>query len=203
MKKSLYILFGILLSILTGGEVYCAKPTNSVQPQKMRGARLSGYEVIEGDTVIQATISPLYVFTAPKDMRQYQRLVKNVKKVYPIAQEAKEYLNELEATLASLKTKREREAFTSQMEKEILKKYTPVLEKMTYSQGKILIKLIDRETDKTPYTLLREFRGRLTAGFYNSIAKIFKADLKSGYDPTKGEDQIIEQIIILYEAGQL
>ena len=74
---------------------------------------------------------------------------------------------------------------------------------MTFTQGKILLRLIDRETQRTSYELLEEFRGRFSAKFWNMIAKIFKADLKQRYDPTKGEDKLIEQIINLYEAGLL
>ena len=169
----------------------------------VRGGFQTGAEVHgPGDTTYMFSIAPVYVFAKPKDMRQYQRLVRNVKKVYPLAQEAKEYMRSLEDELATMKTAREREVFTRKMEKEIVRKYTPVLKEMTFSQGKILIKLIDRETDKTAHGILTEFRGRLTAGFWNSIAKIFKADLKAGYDPD-GEDAVIEQIIIMLEAGLL
>lgn len=120
-------------------------------------------------------------------MKQYERLVRNVKKVYPYAIEARQYMRTLETELDKIKSPREREKFIASMEKEIVVKYTPILEKMTYTQGKILIKLIDRETSRTPYQLLRDFRGRFTAGFYNAIAKIFKADLKQHYDlPGRG-----------------
>ena len=156
------------------------------------------------DTVISVMVNPLYVYASAKNQRQYERLVRNVKKVYPYAMEARHYFNVLETQLDSIKSPFQREKFVADMEREIVRKYTPILEKMTYTQGKILIKLIDRETKRTPYQLLRDFRGRLTAGFYNAIAKIFSADLKQHYDPSKGgEDAQIEQIVTLIEAGLL
>lgn len=179
--------------------MYAQKP---IAPH-FSGGRYTGYTVEKGDTVYHVEIAPLYVFAKPKNMKQYERLVKNVKKVYPYAVEARQYMRTLETELDNIKSSRERERFVSNMEKEIVLKYTPVLEKMTFTQGKILIKLIDRETSRTPYQILRDFRGRFTAGFYNTIAKIFKADLKQHYDPSQGEDAMIEQIITLIEAGLL
>lgn len=168
----------------------------------VREVQPSGMQIIDGDTVCVYAIAPVLVFEKGRDLRRYERLVRNVKKVYPYAKEASEYMNTMEADLAKLKTAREREKYARKLEKEIVKKYTPVLKQMTISQGKILIKLIDRETDRTAHGILKEFRGNLTAGFWNGIAKIFKADLKQEYDKD-GEDAMIEQIIILYEAGLL
>ena len=86
------------------------------------------------------------------------------------------------------------------VEKELIKEYTPVLKNMTFSQGKILIKLIDRQTDMTTYDIVKELRGGLSAGIWQGVAKLFDANLKQSYD-AEGEDKIIEQIITMYEAG--
>lgn len=194
-------IYAFILTLLLGGSVlsYAQQPASV----RFRGGRYSGYSIENGDTVFHVEIDPLYVFQKPKNMKQYERLIKNVKKVYPYAVEARQYMRTLETELDLIKSPREREKFISNMEREIVRKYTPILEKMTFAQGKILIKLIDRETSRTPYQILRDFRGRFTAGFYNTIAKIFKADLKQNYDPSQGEDALIEQIIILIESGQL
>lgn len=192
------VLLGILfLSALTVPSHAAAQSRATV-----RGGFTTGFEVNGADTTYKYTMAPIYVFAKPRDMRRYERLVRNVKIVYPLAKEASAYLDTLETELAKLKTARQREAFTQRMEKEIVKKYTPVLRKMTFSQGKILIKLIDRETDRTAHGILKEFRGSFTAGFWNTIAKIFKADLKQGYDK-EGDDAMIEQIILMHEAGLL
>ncbi len=164
---------------------------------------MTGKEVVNGEIVYNIEITPVVVYAKPTDMRQYAKLVRNVKLVYPYAKEANEYMRKLETELLKLNTKKERDKFTKAMEKEIVKKYTPILKKMTFSQGKILIKLIDRETQRTSYSILKEFRGGLAAGFWNTIARIFKANLKDTYNPEEGEDAIIEQIITMYEAGTL
>ena len=129
-------------------------------------------------------------------------MVNNVKKVYPYAKDAKFYFESLTAQLALTTDEKEREQITDDLEKELIKRYTPVLERMTRSQGKVLIKLIDREVNRTAYQLLEDYRSKFSAKFWNTIARLFKANLKDGYDP-KGEDALIEQIIILYEAGLL
>lgn len=170
--------------------------------ERYRGGYLSGFEVIGRDTLPEVTIIPIYVFTKPKDMRQYQRLVDNVKKVYPYAKDARFYFDSLNAQLALTDSEEERERITDELEKELIKRYTPVLERMNRSQGKILIKLIDREVNRTAFQILEDYRSKFSARFWNTIARLFKANLKDGYDP-KGEDELIEQIIILYEAGLL
>lgn len=161
-----------------------------------------GWEIFEGDTITSVTMMPIPVFAKKKDFRNYQRLVRNVKKVYPYAEDAKEYLDYLEEELPKLKNDKERQKFTKQVEKEIVKKYTPVLENMTRSEGKVLIKLIYRQTDNTAYKMLKDFRGGFSAGFWNTIARLFKANLKDTYDP-EGEDYMMEQIVKYYEAGLL
>lgn len=194
-----YILI-VITAVLFGGMAFCGADN----PFRFPGGSYAGYSVDNGDTTVHINVNPIYVFTPPKNKKEYERLVKNVKKVYPYALEAREYLMSLETELQEIKSSRKREQFIANMEKEIVRKYTPVLEKMTFTQGKILIKLIDRETSRTPYQLLRQFRGRLTAGFYNAIAKIFKADLNQHYDPSRGgEDAMIERIVTLIEAGLL
>ncbi len=199
MFRTHILLISLTVSLAIGETLAAAPPAS----YRFNGGRYTGYEVSGKDTTITAVLNPVFVFASPKDRRQYYRLVNNVKKVYPYAMEARQYMQELEDTLAKTKSSREREKFISQMEREIVRKYTPILEKMTFTQGKILIKLIDRETQRSPYQILRQFRGRMTAGFYNAIAKVFKADLNQHYDPSHGEDAQIEEIIKMIEAGQI
>jgi len=145
---------------------------------------------------------PVPVFSRPADLRRYSRLVENVKIVYPIARTANRMLREMETHLLALETQRERDAYTKLVEKNLKDEYTPVLRRMTFSQGKILIKLIDRETSKTSYALVHQFRGAVSATLWQGVARIFGANLKDTYD-RDGEDAIIEQIIILYEMGMI
>ncbi len=160
----------------------------------------SRHEVHGRDTLAVIDLWPVYVFKRPADMRRYAKLIQNVKAVYPIAKEARARLSVMEATLLQLKTEKEQRAYVKRMEQELKTEYTPVLKRMTFSQGKILIKLIDRETSRTSYELVRELRGGFRAFFWQGIARIFGANLKDTYDK-EGEDKVIEQIILMYEAG--
>lgn len=201
MKRLLLILTLSLLATL-GKPLSVSGQQLQVIRENLKGGRITGYDIIKGDTVAEVTILTVPVFTKPKDMRQYQKLVNNVKKVYPYAKDAKFFYEGLVAQLALTESEKEREKITDDLEKELVKRYTPVLERMTRSQGLVLIKLIDREVNRTAFQLLEDYRSKFSARFWNTIARLFKVNLKAGYDP-EGEDALIEQIIILYEAGLL
>ena len=129
-------------------------------------------------------------------------MVDAVKKVYPIAQIAKAKMATMEEELCRLPTKKAQKEYIKQIYHEIKDEYTPVLKHMTRTQGRVLLKLIDRETEYTAYEVLKEFRGGFVAGFWQGVSKIFGQNLKSEYD-REGEDRMIEQIVIYYEAGLL
>ncbi len=192
MKKAL----AILILTLAAAGIACG------QSRRAAGYSRAWVEVEHGDSVQNIEILPVYVFRRPADMRKYQRMVIAVKKVYPIAKYARRRMAEMEEVLLTLPTRKAQRAYTKQMEKQIKEEYTPVLKKMTRSQGKILLKLIDRETEYSSYEIVREFRGGFVAGFWQSVAKIFGANLKTEYD-REGDDKMLEQIVLLYEAGLL
>lgn len=207
MGKKSYIYF--LLLVFSAGSLSAQEVTRTDPPKRIAADPVKeeyeagiGWDMVEGEAITTVNMPPIPIFAKKKDFRQYQRTVRAVKKVYPYAKEAGEYMAYLEAELPKLKTDKEKEKFTKKVEKEIIKKYTPVLEKMTRTEGRVLIKLIDRETRMTTFEILKEFRGGFSAGFWNTIAKLFKADLKDTYD-AEGEDKLIEQIIKYYEAGLL
>jgi len=158
--------------------------------------------IINGDTLAHVRLAPIYVLPRKADMRRYERLIKNLKIVYPIAVYANKTLREIEAHVETLGTQREKDQYIKQMEKELKKAFTPTIKGMTFTQGKILIKLIDRETGQTSYELVKELRGGFSAFLYQGIAKLFGANLKDRYDK-EGEDKILEQLVLLLEAGQL
>lgn len=155
-----------------------------------------------GDTIAMVHILPVYKYNRPIDMRRYQRLVNAVKKVYPIAQKAREEMNRMEDEMCRLPTRADQKKFVREIEKRITAEYTPVLKKMTRFEGRVLVKLIDRETEYTAYQIVKDFRGGFVAGFWQGIAKLFGHNLKSEYDKD-GDDRMIEQVIIYYEAGLL
>lgn len=147
-------------------------------------------------------IYPPMEFKNDKQRQAYNRLVYNIKKVLPLAKECNQIILETGAYLQTIPTKKERDALTKAVEKELKQKYTPRIKKLTYSQGKLLIKLIDRETHSTGYELIQAFLGPVRAGFYQAFAWVFGASLKKRYDP-KGVDRLVERIVSQVEAGQL
>jgi hypothetical protein len=136
------------------------------------------------------------------DYRRHARLVYNVRRVYPYAIIVRDELGRVNRTLEMIPSEKGRRNFLQQYEKDIFSTYQDDMKKLTFTQGKILIKLIDRETQNTSYDLIRKYRGNFSATFWQSIARIFGANLKSDYDAT-GDDYEIEQVIREIEAGRL
>lgn len=185
--------------------LFCICSTVGTAAQEQQGSYYMPAIVIDGDTLPQMASPPVYKFSYRKGgraipQREVDRLVMNVKKVYPIARYANQKLREMEQHLLTIETEKARNAYIKKVEKELIAEYTPILKEMTYSQGKILIKLIDRETSQTTYELVKRFRGGLSAFFWQTIARLFSANLKDTYQ-MEGEDKVIEEIIELYEAG--
>ena len=173
---------------------------SGVQAQGGRGFWHQEWEVENGDSIPMVHILPVYVFSRPVDLRRYRRLVEAVKKVYPIAKIARAKMADMEEELCRLPTKKAQKEYIRKIYHETKEEYPPVAKRMTRTEGRFLLKLIDRETEYTAYEVLKEFRGGFVAGFWQGISKIFGQDLKSHYDK-EGEDRMIEQIIIYYEAG--
>ncbi len=170
--------------------------------QQSHGFWHQEWAVENGDSIPMIHSLPVYVFSRPVDLRRYRKLVAAVKRVYPIAQIAKARMAEMEEELCRLPTKKAQKAYIKQVYHEIKEEYTPVLKHMTRTQGRVLLKLIDRETEYTAYEVLKEFRGGFVAGFWQGVSRIFGQNLKSEYDK-EGEDRMIEQIVVYYEAGWL
>ena len=133
---------------------------------------------------------------------KYERLVNNLKKVYPYALVVRARLEQINAALENIPDDKQRKKYLRQIEKDVFGEYEDDIRDMTISQGKLLIKLIDRETLNTSYELIRQYRGGFSAAFWQSIARIFGSNLKAEYDPY-GEDAIMEIILREIEAGKL
>lgn len=114
----------------------------------------------------------MWVFARGADLRRYRKLVAAVKKVYPVAKIARARMTEMEAELQRLPTKKAQKAYIRGVYRQIKEEYTPVVRHMTRTQGKVLLKLIDRETDYTAYEVLREFRGGFVAGFWQTLSRV-------------------------------
>ena len=163
--------------------------------------------VYKGDTIPSMRMPTLYVykplkFKNKKQQQEYNRLVRNVKKTLPIAKEVNRAIIETYEFLQTLPDEKAREKHLSMVEKSVKEQYTPRMKQLTLSQGKLLIKLVNRETSSSSYELVKAFLGPFKAGFYQAFAAIFGASLKKEYHP-EDEDALIERIIILVENGQL
>lgn len=133
---------------------------------------------------------------------RYQRLIYNLKKVYPYAQVVKARLSAINEELEKIPDEKDKKKYLRQVEKDVFGEYEDDVRDMTITQGRLLIKLIDRETLNTSYELIRQYRGTFSAAFWQSVARIFGSNLKAEYDPY-GEDSIIEIIIHEIESGNL
>jgi hypothetical protein len=161
----------------------------------------------DGLSLPEINIKEVVIIGRPETARKfpyyrYQRLIYNLKKVYPYAQVARTRLGAVNEELKKIPDERDRKKYLRQMEKDIFGEYEDDVRDMTITQGKILIKLIDRETRNTSYDLIRQYRGNFSAAFWQGIARIFGTNLKAEYDPY-GEDAIMEIILNEIEAGNL
>ena len=160
------------------------------------------WAVENGDSIAVIHITPVRKYARKPDMRRYARLVRAVKRVYPIAEEAKVLMATMEEELLALPNKKQQKLYIKGIEKRLIREYTPVLKKMTIYDGRVLLKLIDRQTDDTAFEIIKEFRGRVEAGLWQALAKMFGNNLKTDYNPAE-DDQLLEQIVVLYEKGLL
>ena len=163
--------------------------------------------VVDGDSIQYMEMSNVYVYPEPtfKNRRQqqaYLRLVKNVKKTLPLAKEVRQMLIETAEYLETLPTKKEKEEHMKRVEAAIVKEYKPKMKKLTFSQGKLLIKLVDRECNSTAYEAMQAFIGPVRSGMWQAFAWMFGASLKKGYD-ADGVDRLTERVVLMVEAGQL
>lgn len=191
-------LFYILLFLLTGA---------AVSAQQTDTADLSMGYVEDGDTIIfknikEVVVFPDRVFKNKRQYRRYSRYVQKVKKVYPLAVKARELLIKYEPEYYALETQKERRKLMKQLEKDLLDEHKEELKKWSISDGRILLKLINRETERTPYSIIKDFRGDVSAVFWQGIARLFKNNLKAGYDPDD-EDKMLEEIVTLIELGYI
>ena len=161
----------------------------------------------KGDSIQYVELNKIYVyppltFEDERQRMEYNRLVYNVKKVLPIAKEVNKIIIETYEYLQTLPDKKARDEHMKRVEADIKREYTPRMKKLTYAQGKLLIKLVYRETSSSSYQLIQAFLGSVRAGFYQTFAWIFGASLKKEYQPN-GVDRLTERVVLQVESGQL
>jgi len=201
MNKLFYIfIIGLLFSIHLGAQEL--DPPDTLNPQNIN---IFQSVTVDGDTMPNVNIEEVEIYAIPKfetkkQARKYSRLVKNVKKVYPYAKYIKFKLEEVNTQLLTFETEKEKRKYVRSVQKEMMNQFEDDVKHMTFSQGKILIKLVDRETGETSYQWLKELKGDLFAGFWQTVARIFSSDLKAEFNPNS-EDVLIDQIVKMIDAG--
>jgi len=185
--------------------IICAFSTKTTAQNTSRSS-ISAYNVNTGDSMKVLVLDNIYVYppqvynnflTDPK----YLKMVRDVKKTLPYAKMIYATLIETYEYVMTL-PEGERQKHLTRMENDLFNEYKPALKKMTLSQGKLLIKLIDRECNQSSYDLVKAFLGPFRAGFWNIFAGMFGASLKSTWDPA-GQDADYERIVEMVEMGLL
>ena len=201
-RHAIYILFTICLCFMHS-------PARA-QKQTDPPARLTvSRTTYEGDSITRVDFYPLRVyppltFTSRRRERAYYKLVRDVKRTLPLARMINRTIIETYEYMQTLPEGKAREEHIKRVEKGLKQQYTPVMKKLTFSQGKLLIKLVDRECNQTSYELVKAFMGSFKAGFYQTFAAMFGASLKKEYNPEEVEDDALtERVILMVESGQI
>ena len=172
-----------------------------------RRAYIVGAAAHKGETIPHIQLPTVHIFPPMtfrnrEERRRYDRLVFDVKKTLPLATEIRKIIIETYETLQILPDEKAQKQHLDKLEKELKETYTPKMKKLSLRQGKLLIKLVDRQCDNNAYQLIKLFMGPFKAVFYQSFASMFGASLKKSYDPT-GEDSLIERVVIQVLEGEL
>ena len=181
----------------------------SVGTGRKRATRGYYFTEMEGDTVMMIVMNEVVVFPPlkfrnKKEEEFYWRTVRDVRRTLPYAKLICETLLETYEYIETFPTQEEREKHLKQMEKSVFEQYKPALKKFSKSQAKMLIKLINRETDQSSYDILKAFLGTFRAGFWQTFGRFFGVNLKTSYHPDKDrEDAIIERVATAIEQGTL
>lgn len=165
------------------------------------------YIVSQGDTIPYFQLPQIIVFAqikfkSNKERQSYSKLVRDVRKAYPYAKMVAASIIETYEYMQTIPDEKEKQKHLEEVQKYMIERYKPELKKMTRTQGKILIKLIDRECNISSYEIVKALLGSIKAGVYNVFAGLFGNSLKAKYDP-KGEDAMIEEIVLQIEQGTI
>lgn len=194
------IIYGILvLLFFAHAEVMAQEVKTNILPEGFQKAQIQE----NGDTIAVVNLREVFVyppikFKNKRERQKYTKLVRDVKRTLPYAKMVYDTLIETYEYILTLPDEKSRQKHLKRMEKELFAQYKPELKKLSFSQGKLLIKLIDRECNQTSYNLVKAYLGSFRAGFWNIFAGLFGASLKTEYDPT-GKDALTERIVVLVE----
>ena len=209
MKHCLSILFTLLTVLATHAQEITAADE---VPDALRPVYAGYYHFVEdetGDTVAMLVFNPITIFPEERFANKaeeefYWKTVRDVRRTLPYAKLISSTLLETYEYIETYDSQKEKQAYLQRFEKEIFKQYKPVMKKMTKNQGKMLIKLINRETNQSSYNIVKAFLGTFRAGFWQTFGRFFGVSLKAGYHPNKDKtDAMIERICTRIEQGTL
>ena len=218
MKRLFLILaIAVIMTALTGTEAHATPAVqgavdNIELPSVLQKTFAGYYHFIEpatGDTLAMVVFNPIVIYPRERfrnknEEKLYWKTVRDVKKTLPYAKLISSTLLETYEYIDTYQTQKQKQAYLKRFEKELFNQYKPQMKKMTKSQGKMLIKLINRETNQSSYSIVKAFLGTFRAGFWQTFSKFFGASLKAGYHPNKNkQDAMIERICIRVEQGAL
>ena len=194
---------GLLCSVSSFGQdwVKTANPVNKrIPPKGFQYAQVENNDTIPIVFLREVFVFPPLQFKNDKERQEYNKLVRDVKRTLPYAKMVYGTLIETYEYIQTLPDEKAQNRHLKRMEKELFQEYKPELKKLTLSQGKLLIKLVDRECKQSSYQLVSAVLGKFRASFWNLFAGMFGANLKTEYDP-KGQDALTERVVILVERG--
>ena len=218
MKRLLLILaIAVTMTALAGAKASAAPAVDNAidnieLPSVLQKTFAGYYHFIEpstGDTLAMIVFNPITIyprerFRNKKEEKQYWKTVRDIKKTLPYAKLISSTLLETYEYIDTYQTQKQKQAYLKKFEKELFNQYKPQMKKLTKNQGKMLIKLINRETNQSSYSIVKAFLGTFRAGFWQTFSKFFGASLKQGYHPAKNkQDAMIERICIQIEQGTL
>lgn len=166
------------------------------------GSKIMGTDTMPHRNLKEISIFPRKRFANNRQYKRYRRMAHRLKKVHPYAKEAAKLLVDFEERFEKEKDRKKRRKYVKEIEKQLMARYGKELKRLSISEGRLLIRLIDRETGSTTYKLVKELRGGFSAFFWQSVARIFGNNLKTEYE-ANGQDKMIEEIILMIEKGEV
>ncbi len=194
-----------LMTIIIALWSVCLLPTIHSQDTIRTEDLIWQHSIINNDTLPhiylqEIPVIPKYKFKNKRQRKRYSKLVRNIKITLPYARKAGFTINEINTDLSTITNEKERKTYLKKREKELFKEFETPLKRLSFTQGKLLIKLINRETGDTSYQLIKEYKGGVSAVFWQGIARLFGSNLKTEFDE-EGDDKMIEHIIMLIDNG--
>jgi len=214
MKRLLCIMMAVAAMAMCCGSHARANTVvdNPELPSVLQKVFAGYYHFIEpatGDTLAMIVFNPITIypnerFRNKKEEQYYWKTVRDIKRTLPYAKLISSTLLETYEYIDTYQNQKQKQAYLKKFEKELFNQYKPQMQKMTKNQGKMLIKLINRETNQSSYSIVKAFLGTFRAGFWQTFGKFFGVSLKAGYKPNKDKnDAMIERICVRIEQGAL